>query len=133
MIGHNESGPLQRQLDQLGVDCAWLKAKCDRQSEMLALALKEKNDWMFKFQERQTVINKLEAELKKLRPPESKFYVGQVVAVLDGHAHVAPPYMKIEAKLYTPAGRGNWSYQDHRTCWFAERELRALTEDEVTG
>jgi hypothetical protein len=77
----------------------------------------------------------LEAELQKLRPPEPKFRVGQVVArtpTIHTHLTCKIKAMEHSSKWCSNASKdvGEWWYKDFQDQWAKESDLRALTEEE---
>lgn len=75
--------------------------------------------------------NRLAVELASLRPPEAKFKVGQIVVrVENGNAFT------IRSRRLDPKGGWLWQYTNSRDPyhfgpWYAEKEFRALTPEEI--
>jgi hypothetical protein len=98
----------------------------ERQSESLALALKEKNDTLVK------LASLGEKRQVRSTPPPPKYEVGQTVLVkqVDGHLRVCtirdlcflPEY---HAWRYTSKNNGPWVYG------FSEDRIRPLTEEQL--
>lgn len=80
-----------------------------------------------------TALEEAQAELKRLKPPEPKFRVGQVV-----HSAIGKSAGKIgEVKHHSYMGSleinfgDGWYYRlDNYSAWWHESKLRALTDDE---
>jgi len=90
-----------------------LETKLNRQSTMLALALKEKNDAISSngMKELQQQVINLQAELQLLKPPEPKFKIGQIV--MAPHASQANRMwpMTVRQREYRVADK-SWYYSN---------------------
>ncbi len=139
--------------NKLELEILRLQRISEHQSEMLALALKEKNDAL---QRMRTQTNQLvgarqeifELRLRSLREqenskpaiPKPKFRVGQAVMILEyGVGGLSAPKIdtgkicQIKDSRWTPGlGHGWWEYDYNcASGWMPENWLRALRSEEI--
>ena len=107
-----------------------LREKLDCQSAVLAEALKAKNDALaqldtecYRQQNLSQEVRYLQQELAKLKPPEPKFRVSQVVRY--GHG-----FYQISSMRTNAITSSKWEYQMPFVGWVFETDLRALTDEE---
>lgn len=119
-----------------------LEAKLNRQSLMLATALKEKNDALTRIATLEGRAAELMARLKKLEPPAPKFQKGQIVVRLVDDTKRTLPYAwscKIDDLIFLSAKspdhgivftKPGWYYKSYGWGYCHEGNFRAQTKEE---
>lgn len=118
---------------------AQFENKLAKQSENLALALKEKNDSLSRLKVTYDLISvkdrriqELTKELALYKPSPAKFRVGQVVEVASSgqNGDALPYHRKIHAANYLSLS-GKWIYIDTQGREHQERQLQAIRPEEI--